>query len=356
MSALQYAREPSPEMLEETQQIRAIRIVSLPCELQSTYDVSMFVKQMIGLDSDSVNIVPMQTNSGVRYRSAFLDIIINKDSDVECLQQIADFGITIQGSDIPGGIHFDNGKSMSHMKVTSAKPHSPSKDTLVLEDGEWSSIYIPVIPSDLTMDNGDMRYNEHDTLVEFFEDQLKIGEVSRIDFMSKTVPGTDREARCAYVHFDKWYDNQTSKLVRKTISSKGEFSCNGFYDGFEFRKFERSRFITLKVNHKPIPAATEDMNIHQLAARVKMLEEQNARLEEQLVKPPTVEEAFKQLRKKMEEFKGVSEELFEKYGSSDAAEAAGVWESPEYKEYAFDYVGTLNELYEEFVPVIFRGM
>jgi len=58
----------------------------------------------------------------------------------------------------------------------------------------------------------------------------------------------------------------------------------------------------------------------------------------------------------MEEFKVVSEELFEKYGSSDAAEAAGVWESPEYKEYAFDYVGTLNELYEEFVPVIFRGM
>lgn len=356
MSSVAAVREPSPEMLAEVQPICAIRLISLPCELRSTYDVSMFVKQMIGLDSDSVNIVPMKTDAGVCYRSAFLDIIINKDSDVECLQQIADFGITIQGSDIPGGIHFDNGKPMSHMKITGAKPHSPSKDTLVLQDGEWSSIYIPVIPSDLTMDNGDMRYNEHDTLVEFFEDQLKIGEVSRIDFMSKTVPGTDREARCAYVHFDKWYDNQTAKLVRKTIAAKGEFSCNGFYDGFEFRKFERSRFITLKVNHKPIPAATDDMNIHQLAARVKVLEEQNARLEEQIVKPITMEEAFNQLRKKMEEFKVVSSELMAKYGTNDAVNEAGVFDTPDYNQYNFDYMGAISVLYDEFVPIAFRDM
>lgn len=281
MSSVAAVREPSPEMLAEIQPIRAIRLVSLPCKLQTTYDVSIFVKQMIGLDSDSVNIVPMQTEAGVRYRSAFLDIIINNDSDIECLRQIADIGMTIHGSDIPGGIYFDNGKPMSHMKVTGAKPHAPSTTPLLLESDAWTSIYIPVIPSDLTMDNGDMRYIDESSLTEFFEDQIKIGEISRIDFMSKPVPGSDRQARCAYVHFDKWYDNNTTKLIRKTIETKGEFSCNGFYDGFEFRKFDRSRFITFKVNHKPIPAATEDMNIHQLAARVKQLEEQNALLEEQ---------------------------------------------------------------------------
>jgi hypothetical protein len=144
--------------------------------------------------------------------------------------------------------------------------------------------------------------------------------------------------------------------VRKTISSKGEFSCNGFYDGFEFRKFERSRYINLKVNHKPIPAATEDMNIHQLAARVKVLEEQNARLEEQLVKPITREEAFKQLQKKMEEFKVVSSELMAKYGTNDAVNEAGVFDTPDYNQYNFDYMGAISELYEEFVPIIFRGM
>lgn len=354
MSALQYAREPSPEMFSEIQQIRAIRLVSLPSELQSTYDVSVFVKQMIGLDSDSVNIVPMQTDSGVRYRTAFVDI--SKDSDVDCLQQIADFGITIQGSDVPGGIHFDNGKPMSHMKVTGAKPHAPSTTPLLLEDGAWTSIYIPVIPADLTMDNGDMRYVDESSLAEFFEDQIKIGEISRIDFMSKPVPGSDRQTRCAYVHFDKWYDNHTAKLVRKTVESKGEFSCNGFYDGFEFRKFDRNRFITFKVNHKPIPAATDDMNIHQLAARVKLLEEQNARLEEQLSKPLTMEEAFERLRKKMDEFKVVSAELIAKYGTNDAVNEAGVFDTPDYNQYNFDYMEAISELYDEFVPVAFRGM
>jgi hypothetical protein len=295
----------------------------------------------------------------------------------------------IHDQNIPGGIHFDNGKPMSHIKIVPAKRHGASKEPLQLETGDWTSIYIPVIPEDLTMDNGDVRLNNEDSLTEFFEDQLKIGKVSRIDFMSKPVPNSDRVAKCAYVHFDQWYDNQTANLVRKTISTKGEFSCNGYYDGFEFCRFERNRYINFKVNHKPIPAATEEMNVHQLAARVKLLEEQNTVLQEQnvqleqriaevhnenddlkymqgnaqlaadeykrlnqeLSKPLTMEEAFKQLRNKMEQFKVVSKELLEKYESNDAVEAAGVWELPEYKEYGFDYIGAVNELYEEFVAV-----
>jgi len=46
----------------------------------------------------------------------------------------------------------------------------------------------------------------------------------------------------------------------------------------------------------------------------------------------------------------------EKYGSNDAVDKAGVWELPEYKDYAFDYIGTLKELYDEFVPIIWRDM
>jgi hypothetical protein len=69
-----------------------------------------------------------------------------------------------------------------------------------------------------------------------------------------------------------------------------------------------------------------------------------------------MEEAFKQLQKKMEEFKAVSNELMEKYGSNDAVEAAGVWELPEYKGYDFNYHDAIKELYDEFVPVAFRGM
>ena len=242
---------------------------------------------MLGFEASSVNIVVMQTESGVHYRTAFVDVKQwDEYEQVNAFQSklvdAGQAGIILQSRDFPAPLHFDNGKPMSHMKIAVAKKHSPSTEPLQLEDGEWSSIYIPVIPADLGMDNGDVRYNTEESLCEFFEDHLKIGQVSRIDFMTKSVPGSDREVRCAYVHFDKWYDNHTAKLVRKTIASKGEFSCNGFYDGFEFRRFQFSRFINFKVNHKPIPAATADMNVHQLAARVKLLEEQNAQLEERI--------------------------------------------------------------------------
>jgi len=367
--------------------VDAMRMVSLPSELQTTDDVYGFVKNILSLEPTSINIVPMQTQGGVRYRSAFIDVSVNKETNIVpgWMENFANDCAFIPSENVPGGIHFDNGKNMHHIKLVPAKKQSPSKEPLKLDDGSWTSIYIPMIPDDLSSDNGDIRYETEEMLSEFFNDQLKIGKVSRVDFMSKPVPNSDRVAKCAYVHFETWYDNQTTKIVRKTIDSNGEFSCNGYYDGFEFSRFDNNRYINFKVNHKPIPAATEDMNVHQLAARVKILEEQNAQLEEriaevqnenddlkymqgnaqlaadeykrlnqELSKPLTMEEVFKQLRNKMEQFKVVSKELLEKYESNDAVEAAGVWELPEYKEYGFDYIGVINELYEEFVAAFIR--
>jgi hypothetical protein len=267
---------------EENIKLDAIRIVSLPSEIQTGNDVFQFMKNVLRMDATSVNIVPMQTTSGVHYRSAFADISSTGEEDPLLIQALMKGFANIHDQNIPGGIHFDNGKPMSHIKIVPAKRHGASKDPLTLEAGDWTSIYIPVLPEDLTMDNGDVRLNTEHALTEFFEDQLKIGKVSRIDFMSKPVPNSDRVAKCAYVHFEQWYNNHVAKLVRKTINDKGEFSCNGYYDGFEYCRFERNRYINFKVNHKPIPAATEDMNIHQLAARVKFLEEQNAQLEQRI--------------------------------------------------------------------------
>lgn len=275
-------REPSPIMSIEHVKLEAIRLVSLPSEIQTGGDVFQFMKNVLRMDPTSVNIVPMQTESGVRYRSAFVDIASTGEEDPLLIQALMEGFACIHDQNIPGGIHFDNGKPMTHIKIIPAKRHGASKEPLQLETDDWTSIYIPVIPEDLTMDNGDVRLNNEDSLTEFFEDQLKIGKVSRIDFMSKPVPNSDRVAKCAYIHFDQWYNNHTANLVRKTISTKGEFSCNGYYDGFEFCRFERNRYINFKVNHKPIPAATEDMNVHQLAARVKLLEEQNAQLEQRI--------------------------------------------------------------------------
>jgi len=318
----------------------------------------------------------MKTQSGASYRSAFVDIVKNKASH-DLLQRISNEGIVIQDRTIPGGIHFDNGKPMSHIKVIAANKQAPSTNPLELDNGDWSSIYIPVLPSDLGVDNGDVRYTNQDELAELFEDHLKIGRVSRVDFVNKSPPGADRQIRSAYVHFDYWYDNQTANLIRKTISDKGEFWCNGFYDGFEFCRFERGRFVTFKINHKPIPAATADMNVHQLAASVKYLEEKNAELDllyenssanvasmtmSMMVREKKLAEVIAQnqaLQLNVEAFnaemkkRGTIQTAFEQLRVTMEAIKLEA-ESPDFKGVDFDYVEALKELYEEYVPIIWR--
>jgi hypothetical protein len=175
---------------------------------------------------------------------------------------------------------------MSHIKLQEVKTHSPSTEPLQLGEGEWSSLYLSIVPEDLEIvfsSFNTANYNNEESLAAFFEHGLKIGKVSRVDFMSKPVHGSDRQIRCAYVHFDHWFNNQTSSLLRKTINSKGEFSCNGFHDGFAFRRFQNGRYLILKVNHKPIPAVTADLNIHQLAAANAAMAQRIAELEEQVM-------------------------------------------------------------------------
>lgn len=280
--------------------VSAIRIVSLPRELQTTYDVSDFIINATGVEKiTSVNIISMNTSEGVPYRSAFIDIeswgdsdramtfvsnILSSDSSGVIVSEIsgfADGGFTNNG--FPNGIHYDNGKPMKYLKIVPTKSSHPSSTTpLVLSENAWTSIYIPLLPTDLTMDNGDVRFSDVREIENLFEENLKIGKVSRVDITSKIIPGSNREVRSAYVHFENWNDNVTTNTVRNRIDAVGDYKCYGFYDGFEFRKFDNEKFITFKVNHKPIPAADVDLNIHQLAAAKEFLDKRVAELEEQV--------------------------------------------------------------------------
>jgi hypothetical protein len=336
-------------VLSSSHMVEAIRFVSLPKELQTPSDVAEFVSSILMLGTvSSVNIVPMQTTNGVRYRSAFVDIETWSENSGAFQEKLLSSEQVISGADLPAPIHFDNGKPMSHIKVTVSKKHGLSKTPLVLEDGAWSSIYIPVIPSDLGADRGDVRYVDEASFAELFEDHLMLGQISRIDFVVKQAPGSDQQIRSAYVHFDHWYENKTTSHIRQVINNDGEFRCSGFYDGFEFRRFDHRRFISFKINHKPIPAAPADMNIHQLAAakdfldkKVEELEKENEALKARLVevnqtRSVTVAEAFEQLRSTMEAIKLESET------------------NPDFKEVDFDYVEATKELYDMYVPVIWR--
>ena len=273
--------------------IQAIRIVSLPSELQTTYDVATFVENVLHVkEVAGVSILQLQTDAGVRYRSAIVDIATWEEANPfqEKLLATDNTGVVVSDKDLPMPIHFDNGKPMPHLKVVVAKPQRPVTTPLELAQDDWKSIYMPVLPGDLAMDNGDVKYSDEASLAAFFEDELKIGQVSRVDFVSRTIPGQETTVRSAYIHFDHWYDNNVSKTVRKSVNARGEFVCHGYYNGFDFCKFDRNRFITFKVNYKPIPTADASLNIHQLAAakealekRVAELEAKNAELEELVV-------------------------------------------------------------------------
>jgi hypothetical protein len=249
-------------MSTNSQSISAIRIVSLPYELDNANKVADFVKSSLGFpDAVWVNIVNMKTDSGVSYRSAFVDIadsVANIDS--------------IYPSN--GLFHFDNGMPMDHIKIVACKKNAPSIEPLVLEDGEWSSIYLPAIPADLTIDNGDLQFNDQPSMSEFFEDLLKIGQISRIDFVDKKQSG-----RGAFVHFDHWYNNRSAIQLRKTIATRGQFVCKGYYDGFEFCNFDNNRYLVLKMDTKgEVSTKNEQSDLDVANARIVELEKQNAEL------------------------------------------------------------------------------
>lgn len=274
-------------VVNQISSIEAIRLVSLPSELKTTDQIATFVSDVVGLGIVlSINIVQMKTDTGIRYRTAFVDIDtlmsgVTEDGEEtiasNVLKQFNQSGfIRIFGANVQGGFHFDNGKSMDHIKITPTTPHRPTCEPLALAPGAWMDLYIPMVPPDLTLDNGDIRYNFEVSLAEFFEDRLKIGRVTRVRY---TKTGA---VISAVVQFECWYDNIVAKNVRKAIENKENdyFKCDGFYDGFEFSKFDRNRYIVLK-RHVPVEErapAEPSMTNAQLLAKVEQLEAEVARL------------------------------------------------------------------------------
>lgn len=278
--------------------IKTIRIVSLPRELKNELDVTAWVTTLLHADKLSVTIAPMTTTTGVGYRTAFVEI---GEWDCEQMhehdQLLAAGSAGVMYSDytnvfsdrVPMNFHFENGKPMSHIKMMAITydsqvptPDEPvvvqalSKEPLDLDSGAWTDLYIPMIPADLSMDNGDMNYNTEDHLAEFFEDQLMLGKVNRIEFVSKDYPGSSKTVRTAIVKFEHWYDNNTATSMRDAINTNEQFVCNGYYDGYEFCPFMYRRFISLKRHFVPEPVATSEKDVYE--KRIAELEAEIAKL------------------------------------------------------------------------------
>jgi hypothetical protein len=261
-----------------------LRIVSLPRELQTVSDVYNFMIHRFNIGTGSkVTITNMESN-GVPYRTAFINWQPEQSSGWTGLGQVATI---VSHEYFRGGIHFDNGSPMDHLKIVhySQPPLAnlgPPVD-LQLGEGEWNSIYIGVVPGDLNCAGG--VFSTDSGLRCLFEEKLGLGQLDRFDFTSKTVESTNQKVLSAYVHFDKWYDTLTTRHIRQSISTTGSFKCTGYYEGGEFFRFDNGRYLVFKINRAPIPTVevTPDLNIHQFADYVVQLEVKTVELSRQLL-------------------------------------------------------------------------
>lgn len=278
----------------------SFRIVSLPRELQTVPELTWYVEEVVRYGAvKSVDIINNVAANGARFLSAIVRV---DDSAVgslnrEQLVKAGKSGVVVPSyyeaavTKLIVQFHFDNGKPMLHIKhvlVPEEIPQLSLPPSLAecLDDEvktNWLSIYIPVIPADIAMSGDSESLHSESGLKFFFENKLELGEVSRVDFVSRTLVDSDMSVRSAYVHFRSWNSNRAATHVREQIDARGEFKCDGYYEDRQFKRFSSPRrFMVFKMNKSPIPEANPDANIHQLAARNAQLEALVAELEAKL--------------------------------------------------------------------------
>ena len=220
-------------------------------------------------------------------------------------------------------ITWENGEPMTHISVRDAKPGSgivPEENTnttkveennpclLDLQEDDWNSLYIPIIPQAMYLSKPDNTLSvfQPNQLSSFIENELKLGRVSRVDFVDRILDD-GRNTKGAFVHFENWNNNSQVNEIRNTLDSEGQYRIKGYYDGKTMRSLivrndngdKVNGYFVLKINHKPIQEAPIETNVSQLLAANKILEEKNKEKDE----------TIKQLQEKLEILESISNRL-----------------------------------------------
>lgn len=262
--------------------VSSIRIVSLPMEFQTHDGVVDLVENVLRLGGvASVRIAENFTNANVRYSSAFIDFEFEADSEnaVAVFPKLEEDGSSNVLLDCGMPIHWTNGKPMGHIAVRRAAIGSGSqlKSTadiarMPLEVDSWMSIYIPMIPDNMLVSNGNgfTSFKTSDLQI-CIEQKLRLGKVKRVDFVTRQQD--DKNIQSAFVHFEHWFDLPYATKVRDAMNADGVYRQKGYLDNGAFNAFVAfgdngpvPRYLTFKINHKPIADATPEMNLEQYVA------------------------------------------------------------------------------------------
>jgi len=274
--------------------VASIRVVSLPMEYQTPQGAVELVEDVLHLGKvASVRIVENSTPNNVQYSSAFVDFeSVSADHNDVFAQINAGYQSVSLECDAP--IHWSNGKEMTHIAIRRAQIGSGgaprAAPNMALEIDSWMSIYIPMIPDNMLVStgNGFTSFGPGD-LQWCIEEKLRLGKVKRVDFVTRQQD--DRAIQSAFVHFESWYELPYAVKVRDAMNTDGSYRQKGYLDNGAFVSFMAfgeegpvPRFLTFKINHKPIPDAKLEQNPAQIAATnlvlSKALAEKDAKIAE----------------------------------------------------------------------------
>jgi hypothetical protein len=277
---------------------KSLRIVSLPFGYYTEDDVRNLIENVLQIGKTTFVKVQQRRYNNAFYYSAFIDFECWYDSEIANNLQchIEDnLVLDIENGETMSTRSFNlslpefnfcwtNGQPMKHISFklierVDMENQTKYPETNVekpLSESEWKSLYIPVIPDELVAVNGTVTsLVTKDQIIDIIQNQLRIGEINRIDYVTSE-PTDDKEpVKSAYVHFNKWYDNAEVENLRNELNTKGSkryYSFGVRPHQYSFKSYDEqkemyvNRYLVFKINHKPIPEAPEGLNIHQLSA------------------------------------------------------------------------------------------
>uniref|UniRef100_A0A6C0DDG7 Uncharacterized protein n=1 Tax=viral metagenome TaxID=1070528 RepID=A0A6C0DDG7_9ZZZZ len=281
-----------------------LRIVSLPYGYSTEDQVRDLVENVLQIGKTSSVKVQQRRFNNAFYYSAFINFEFWYDSKVSIdLQLLIEENLVLDSDEegeMPNTKNFNlslpnfyftwaNGQPMNHIsfKLLNDTPietpinYPETNVERPLSESDWKSMYIPIIPDDLVAVNGTvMSLITPDQLIDIVQNQLRIGEVSRIDYVTSEPTDDKKPVKSAYVHFKSWYDNAEVESLRNELNTKGSkryYSFGVRPSQYTFKSYDEkkemyvNRYLVFKINHKPLQEAPEGLNVHQLHAANEFL-------------------------------------------------------------------------------------
>ena len=294
----------STDVISQTNFKKNLRIVSLPYGYTTEDHVRDLIEDVLQIGKTTSVKVQQRRYNNAFYYSAFINFEYWYDSKVSTELQLLIEENLVLDSDEEGEMTntknfnlslpefyftWTNGQPMNHIsfKLLNDTPIEPTinyPETNIerpLSESDWKSLYIPIIPEDLVAFSGTvMTVITPDKLTDIIQNQLRLGQVDRIDYVTSEPTDGKVPVKSAYVHFKTWYDNAEVENLRNELNTKGSkryYSFGVRPSQFTFKIYDEdkemyvNRYLVFKINHKPLQEAPEGLNIHQLHAANEFL-------------------------------------------------------------------------------------